>query len=277
MRPRAAKRRLTGAIGLTAGIVILTGAPLSAQVSMSVAPVRVEQDIPPGQTRTDVITVENILLRPLRVRVTVADWFLERDGTPTFVKRGRNPAFSMSDWVEVSPTEFEIPPAGTQTVRYTVTVPERAAESSYRTGILIESLPDFIDQPTTPVAYLTGRIAVVLYERVGNRPPEAEIVNQQVVPDAEAPGKMVVRLTLRNPGLMNFRFSGESRVLDLDGHVLQTLPVRDAVVLPQSEREVLLRLEQAVGRPAFTVLTRIDVGLGELLEVETRVGLSAEK
>jgi P pilus assembly chaperone PapD len=262
---------------LAAALAFLAGAPANAQLSMSVTPVRVEHSIPPGQMRTEVITVQNVSLRPLRARVTVADWYLERDGTPTFVKRGKLPAFSMSEWVEVNPTEFEVPPTGTQTIRYTVSVPEGTADASYRTAILIESLPDFTDQPRANVAYLTGRIGVMVYDRVGSLPPEAEIVNQEVISDPEAPGRQAVKITLRNPGLVNFRISGESRILDPDRRVLQTLTVRDAIVLPRSEREVLVRFEQPVDRPAFNVLTRIDVGLGDLLEIETRVGSMAAR
>lgn len=258
--------------GLLATVALLAAPPAAAQVSMNVAPVRVEHAVAPGQIHTDVITVENVAVRPLRARVSVADWQLERDGTPTFVKRGRLPAFSMSEWVEVGPTEFEIPPGGTQTIRYTVDVPPGVADASYRTAILIESLPDFVGVPAANAAYLTARIGVIVYNRVGTLTPALEIVKQEIVHDAAAPGGMAIRIGLRNPGLTHVRASGHSSIVDLDGRVLQSLPVRDAVVLPQSEREISLPLEQPVDRPAFSVLSQIDGGLPQLLEVETRVG-----
>ena len=42
-------------------------------------------------------------------------------------------------------------------------------------------------------------------------------------------------------------------------------------MLPTSDRQVLVRPTQPLPRGDFTVVTRLDVGLPELLEAETRV------
>ena len=80
--------RRSHALALAAMLAIAWATPASAQLSISVSPIRVEQAIQPGKTRTDVVTVENVSDQLLRARVTVADWFLERNGTPVFVKHG---------------------------------------------------------------------------------------------------------------------------------------------------------------------------------------------
>ena len=242
---------------------------------MSLSPVRVEHVVPSGQSWTDVVTVENVSDRPLRARVTVADWFFERNGTPVFVKRGSRPEFSMSAWIELNPTEFEIAPGGTQVMRYTLTVPADVPSASYRTALLVESLPDFAETPGPNVAYLTARIGVIIYNHVGVGVPHAQVVDQAVVSDDDAPGGLSVKLTIRNPGLVNFRVSGESQILTPDGHVFQVFSIPDGVVLPKSERDILLPLLESVEYPAFTVHSRIDVGQPELLEIETRVGVVA--
>ena len=261
------------AVVMTA-IVLVVG-PAEAQLSMSLSPVRVEHAIPPGELWTDVATVENVSDRPLRARVTVADWYLERNGTPVFVKRGTRPGLSMSDWIDVNPTEFEIGPGETQVVRYTLTVPAGLSDASYRTAVLVESLPDFVGKPDRNVAYLTARIGLIIYNRVGTEAPVAEVVGQEVVSDPETPYSKVVKLTIRNPGLVNFRLSGESQIVTPDGRVLQVVSIPDGVVLPKSEREVLLRLKEPVSQRVFNVLSRIDIGQEELLEIETQVGVVA--
>ena len=256
-------------------MVLAAVTPAEAQLSMSLSPVRVEHAIPPGELWTDVATVENVSDRPLRARVTVADWYLERDGTPVFVKRGTRPGLSMSEWIDVNPTEFEIGPGGTQVVRYTLTVPAGLPDASYRTAVLVESLPDFVGKPDRNVAYLTARIGLIIYNRVGTEAPLAEVVGQEVVSDPETPYSKSVKLTIRNPGLVNFRLSGESQIVTPDGRVLQVVSIPDGVVLPQSEREVLLRLEEPISNRVFNVLSRIDIGQEELLEIETQVGVVA--
>ena len=57
--------------------------------------------------------------------------------------------------------------------------------------------------------------------------------------------------------------------------VLQVVSIPDGVVLPQSEREVLLRFEEPTSHRVFNVLSRVDIGQEELLEIETHVGVVA--
>ena len=270
---RPSQRRIVMAV---AALAVLFGPSYaSAQLSLSVAPIRVEHTIPPGEEKTDLILVENTSDRVLRARITVADWYLERDGTPVFVKRGDLPTFSMSEWIEVNPSEFELGPGALQTIRYTVTAPAGAAVGGYRAAILIESLPDFKGAPLANVTYLTGRVGVILYNRVGDAPVQAEVVGQEVVLDPRGVGRLAVRLSLRNSGRTHFRVSGRSRILDAAGTVLRELAVEDVVVLPHSEREILVWFERTAALSEFTVLSRLDVGLTEWLEVETHVGATA--
>lgn len=258
------------ALALAAMLAIAWATPASAQLSISVSPIRVEQAIQPGKTRTDVVTVENVSDQLLRARVTVADWFLERNGTPVFVKHGARPELSMSDWVDVNPTEFTVAPGDDQVIRFTVTVPDGVPAASYRTAILIESLPDFAVAPVHNAAYLTARIGVIVYNRIGEVAPAVEIVGQEVVGTS---GEMAINLTVRNPGLVHVRISGISQIVTPQGRVLQELPIEGAVVLPRSERDILIRLRESIDQPSFKVLSQIDIGLEELLEVETQVGI----
>jgi P pilus assembly chaperone PapD len=245
--------------------------PAQAQVAIGVAPVRVELAVGPGQTKTDVLSVENRGDKPLRISVTVADWYLTKEGTPTFVKRGKSPEFSMTDWVEVNPTECEIPARSSQVLRYTISVPPGTPDAGYRTAILVESVPDIPAVRLATTSYVNARIGVIVYNRVGEVPTKAEIVGQEVAPDPANPGRMGVKLTVRNSGLSHFRLSGEVRILDPAGARLQTAPIGDAVVLPKSDREVFVPLMEALPSAGFTILCRLDVGLKEWLEAETRV------
>ena len=119
--PDCAGHRVTVRV-LAVAAVLCGGSPAEAQLSFSVAPIRVEHAIQPGDTKTDLIVVENTSDRLLRARVTIADWYLERDGAPVFVKRGELPTLSMSQWLEINPSEFQVGPGDLQTIRYTVTI-----------------------------------------------------------------------------------------------------------------------------------------------------------
>ena len=261
------------AIGLLAVAWAFGPSPAQAQLSFGVAPIRAEHVVQPGDMKTDLIVVENTSDRPLRARVTVADWHLERDGAPVFVKRGELPTFSMSEWVEINPSEFAVNPGDLQTIRYTVTAPAGTPAGGYRAAILIESLPDFETAPRANTAYVSGRVGVILYNRIGDLPVQVEVVAQEVVPDPSRVEQMAVRISLRNRGQTHFRVTGESHLLDATGEALHVVPVEDTVVLPQSDRYILVWFERPADLSEFTVLSRLDVGLGEWVEVETRVGV----
>jgi len=252
--------------------LLLMPRPVAAQLSLGVSPLRVELAVGPGDTKTDVITVQNLSTKAVRMHVTIADWYFAPDGTPTFVKRGNLPAFSMSDWIEVNPTEFEVPGLGAVPLRYTVTVPLGVREAGYRAAILIESVPDTGDGPRPNVTYLNARIGVVVYDRIGKVPINVEIASQEVAPDPERPGHSVLRLMLKNAGLAEVRVTGEVHVTSRQAGAPQVVPFPEVVILPQSERHVSVPLEASLPPDGFTVLTHLDVGLPELLEAETRVG-----
>ena len=265
-------RRQSATLLVVAAVLVCGTRPARAQVSMSVMPIRAELAVQPGETKTQLIQVENPSEQPLRLSIAVADWSIDASGTPLFVKRGSLPEFSMSAWIEVNPTQFEVPPGSIQTVRYTVTVPPGIPAGSYRTVMLVESLPDFDRASLVRVAQLSARIGVIVYNRIGDVEPEVEVVAQEMFDDPESPGAQKLRLRFRNPGVMHYRVNGESRIVDATGSVLQQLRVPDTVVLPRSERDIIVELERAVSHPYFTIVSQLDVGLPDLLEVETRIG-----
>ena len=157
---------------IVTAVLVCGTLPARAQVSMSVMPIRAELAVQPGQMETQLFQVENPSEEPLRLSIAVADWFIDASGVPLFVKRGSLPGFSMSAWIEVNPTQFELPPRSIQTVRYTVTVPPGIPTGSYRTAMLVESLPDFDRASPVRVAQLSARIGVIVYNRIGDVEPE---------------------------------------------------------------------------------------------------------
>ena len=263
-------------LALCALVVMGSSEPASAQLAVGVTPLRAELSLGSGEVTTDVVVVENHSDQPVRMSATVADWYLSEDGDPTFVKPGDEPEFSMSDWVEVNPTAFEVPAASSLPVRYTVTVPADVAPAGYRTAILIESVPNMEGEPRPNVAYLKARIGVIIYNTVGVVPIKADILSQGVVPHPDSPTGLSIRIVVRNSGPRQFRVSGEALVVEGSGRMVETVSIQDAVILPLSKREFLLPLAVPTPPGGYTVTSRLDVGLPTLLEAETRV-MAAER
>ena len=64
---------------------------------------------------------------------------------------------------------------------------------------------------------------------------------------------------------------GITRIMDDSGRDMELAPIRDAVVLPESERYLFVRFAKPLPGDEFRIVSRLDVGLPELLEAETRV------
>ncbi|GAA2014291.1 hypothetical protein JL107_13835 [Nakamurella flavida] len=68
-----------------------------------------------------------------RVQVDKRDFTGAADGSMVFTQGSD---FSASDWVTVSPTEFDLPPGGSQIVTATMTMPEGAEPGDHQVGLV---------------------------------------------------------------------------------------------------------------------------------------------
>ncbi len=116
-------RRWITAAALAVGAA-LAPRPAAAQVSIEASPLRVEVQALPGGSNTQSVTLTNVGNQPVRVRASLADWYLSRDGSPQFEEPGPARAFTASGWVRFAPPEFIIEGGRQATVRFTLTVPQ---------------------------------------------------------------------------------------------------------------------------------------------------------
>lgn len=267
------ERALIGTIVLT----VLACAPASAQVSVEVSPLRVELQAAPGATTTQAITVTNAGKEAIRVRAVVTDWDLSRDGAPQFEGVAEGGRYSATAWVRVAPPEQVIEPAKDATVRFSLAVPQGIEAAGYRTGVLFEFGPATGD----PVArarevQFKSRIATLIYVNVGQPPAALELtdLSQRMVG-----GEPRVIAVLKNPSRRTIRTKGMLVVYDKSGTAVRELPVPDAPVLPESEREIAISLAAGEQAPLpageYRVEVKIDAGLPALIVGETTIKLDA--
>ena len=110
-------------------------------MSIEATPLRVEIQAQPGSSNTQAVTVTNPGQETVRVRATLSDWYLSRDGAPQFEAPAPERPFAASEWVRFAPPEFTLEPGMKGIVRFTVTVPAGVEPGGYRTGILFELTP----------------------------------------------------------------------------------------------------------------------------------------
>jgi hypothetical protein len=114
-----------------------------------------------------------------------------------------------------------------------------------------------------------SRIATLIYVNVGEPPVSVELTDLQV---RRAQDQTQVVATLRNTSRRNVRTRGTVTVLDSGGGTVSQVPVPDAPLLPESERELAIDATAAstpLSAGEYRVELRLDVGMPELLVGET--------
>jgi P pilus assembly chaperone PapD len=274
IRPASARSLTVLAFALTS---TLFGATLAvAQVSVEVSPLRVELQAGPGSSTTQPVTLTNYGKQAVRVRATMTDWDLTRDGTPQFEGSEVGGRFSATAWLRVAPPEQIIEPGASATVRFNVTLPATVEPGGYRTGILFEFEPATA-APAGPRKELAfrSRIATLIYVNAGSPTAVTELVDVQVRPSGEG---LDVVATLKNSGRRTVRTKGTLVLFDESGTVARETAVPDVPLLPESEREMAVPLPIAPAAPlapgVYRAELRLDLGLAALIVGETPVRIA---
>ena len=250
--------------------------PAAAQTSVEVTPLRLELKAAAGGATTQSITVSNTGKEAIRVRATISDWHLSRDGSPQFAEAA-DPKYSASSWMRVAPPEIVVDAGKEAVVRFTLTVPASVVPAGYRTSVLFEFSPVNASPIRKPreVAF-RSRLATLIYANVGEPPAAVELTDlrTRVLPDQ--PTHIIA--VLKNTGQRTVRTRGTLTLYDKANAVVGQTIVPDVPLLPEAEREVAI--------PAFTadkpkpppgeyrVEIKIDVGLPALIVGETTLKVS---
>lgn len=271
---------------LVSAVLAVTPPTASAQVSIEASPLRIEMQAWPGASATHAVTLTNVGDQRVRVRTTLSDWHLSREGAPQFEEPVPDRPFAASAWVRFAPPEFVIDANSQGIVRFTVAVPDGVEPGGYRTGLLFDFTPEE-KELTVRAKQVTvrSRIATLVYVHVAERAPgprpapgahpvaAVELTDLRVRAVAD---ETQVVATLRNTSRRSVRTKGAMVVYNRSGVALREFPVPDAPVLPLSEREVAVPIalpprtsEPRLPAGEYRVELKIDVGQPAVIVGET--------
>ena len=254
-----------------AAAILMMASPAAAQLSVEVSPLRVELQLAPGGARTQAITLTNTGKTAVRVRGTIVDWRLSKEGAPQFELPQDGRAYSASAWIRIAPPEVVLQPGAQGTVRFSVTVPQVVEPAGFRTGVLF----DFGPADGEPVARkreitFKSRIATLIYVNVGQAPASVDLIDLAV---RSTPELTQVVGTLKNTGRRTVRTKGTLVIYGAGGAAIREIPVPDVPVLPESERDVVVVASDRAANPlppgTYRVELKIDIGLPAIIIGET--------
>jgi P pilus assembly chaperone PapD len=211
------------------------------------------------------ILVTNDGTAPTRVKVSIQDWSLTKEGTPVFFKAGGHP-YSCAEWIRINPVDFRLGSGQTKEARYTITVPPGVSDGGYRAAVMFEAVPEGAPGEKGRRLQVRGRIVAILYEVVGNPIVKGHVTRLRVEPRK---GGLDFFVSVQNVGSVHYRTRGTLTVKDSGGQKLFELEIPDAPVLPSSEREFKISYEKPVPKGKYSVLAILDIGTKELIGTET--------
>jgi len=154
----------------------------------------------PGDTHQGTIIVQNISDEPVEVIAYQKDYRFSSDGSNEYGDPGTSPR-SNSGWVSFSPRQFTLPVKATQSIAWTVNVPERAdLRGTYWSMIMVEPVSTKFAPPMPQGVSITSvlRYGIQIATTIGN---DAETGLTFTQLNAEASGdRMDVLLDVQNEG-----------------------------------------------------------------------------
>ena len=200
--------------------------------------------------------------KSVRVKAQTQDWQMNRKGDVNFARAGSTPD-SLSSWMEINPTDFQVEPGQSKEIRYTLTIPAGAKTGGYHGAIIVEGMPAQPGSPTPKKMAVHGRFGVMIYETVGKPDTRAKFTDFQVVPEKK---QVKFVLTLNNAGTAHFR-PKKSKVIikNSQGQEVGKVDIPDAPVLPGATRDVEFAQELNLSPGQYLAEAVVDVGQRDLL------------
>lgn len=251
-------------IGAVAALALAAGNCLG--VGFMVTPPRFELTMPAGQTQTYQIAILNTdSTKPVRLQAQVLDWTMKPNGMLVYPKAGSVDK-GCGQWIEVNPTEFEVPAGGNQAARFTVTVPD-STFGSYWAMLFFESQADTIS-PGAIGMLMKARVGTAIYITIpGTEVRQADLVGFSY--QRRGYREHEFKLQLINNGNAWFRPKGTLEVRDAMGVTAASVETSDDVVLPGQQRDLVLRVSKGLAPGRYTAVVNLDCGTPELLQGET--------
>ena len=231
-----------------------------------VTPPRFEFLLAPGQSQTYQVTVINIdSVNSVRLQAMMMDWSMKTSGQTAYFKPGTLDR-SCSSWIDVNPADFVVGPQATQDIRFTVKVPD-STFGSYHSMIFFESQPDTAPQAAIGVV-MKAKVGTAIYVTIpGTEVRQAEFIGFSYQRKGYLNHEF--KLQVKNTGNVHLRPKGTLTIKNGGGATMATLPLNDEVILPQSQRDLLVPLNQELAPGRYTAVINLDCGTPELLQGET--------
>ncbi len=249
------------AIVTTILLVLAASYPATADLSLDVAPAKLELQVTPGTTQTIPITVRNTGAQSLHIQTSLVDFTVAPGGDYIFAKPG-SMHYSMAGWATVNPREFDVAPNSFQLVRMTISVP-RGISGEY-SGIAFFQ--------TRPPRHSGG--GIIFSERVASKIYLYTAAGVRF--DGVVDGFASKQTAIGERFLIGFKNTGNAHIY-LNGTIqirrgsdtVQRVTLPQQVLVERGGRRVIEAYSQKLPPGKYTALALIDFGGPNLAGAQT--------
>ena len=213
-------------------------------VKMNIDPPRVEMSVLPGGEEGGYVTVLNYDEdEAIHVKAYVNDLVYLPDGSNDFLPKGSTP-WTISDWIKIGPTEFDIAPGQEAKVRYVVNIPKGIEGGRYGV-VFFEISPPLADlnRSSATVNIRLGSIFLVTVR--GTEEYNVQLQDISVGNQAED-GSFEIYCTVNNKGNVLARPTGPLKIIDASQAEVATLKLnaQKSGVLPGTGRRFSVKYDK---------------------------------
>lgn len=215
-------------------------------------------EIEAGGSYNSSLTVNNSGQEPIRIKIKLCDWDISEEGQHRYYEPGEL-SRSCANWVNISPMEFEVEGGESQTIGYSIDVPQDS-KGSYWFMIDVESHPSLAKvSRTRKIGVVTvGVIGIKFFQTEPTTAiKEGKITDVAIVkPEDEQPYKVAV--TFQDTGNTYLRPTGRIEIKDETGKTISKIPIKKFTILPEGKRILEIPIEKKLPAGQYLTLAIID-------------------
>lgn len=237
---------------------------------------KVNHAIPPGESKSGQIRIENPTEQTTQVRCYFEDWFYTPpgDGGKDFRPASSTP-LSCASWIRFSPSEFSLPPYSQQLVNYVVNVPADASGGHYAVLFFETVIGEGQDEQGLSVLIL-GRLGSLFYVQVEGTVNKEAILKDITIKEQKA-GFQLSAL-FKNIGNVDITATGHFDLIDRAGMVFARGEFNQAFTFPQDEVLLESSWDKNVTPGIYDLIITLDLGEKALVEErEVKLGESIDQ
>ena len=241
MKPATIKKTISFFAILSTFYFLLSTKPIQAQVStgLSAIPPRLEVEVKPDATNTQVIKVRNESSEEKTIKVSLRDFVVsDTKGTPTFLDENSDVAnnrWAASNWIQISPTSLTLKPGEMETVYLTVLPPANALPGGHYAAVVYS--PDSLASLNTTGASIQTNVGTLVYITIPGDINQKASVQSFTAPKFSEFGPIDFMATVKNSSDIHIQPKGAITVNNWFGREIDKLQLTETNIFPYTTRD----------------------------------------